>query len=99
MEKGFNTICMMVGVFLLTMLLVLGWSAPTRKALFDYGAKSFLSEEDAEAIKDPQAATKKAHEKMMREAWDYSQKNQPTWNPNQPMWNPNQPTWNQNSKR
>src|SRR5262249_29835923 len=69
MEKGFNTICMMVGVFLLTMLLVLGWSAPTRKALFDYGAKSVLSEADAEAITDPETANKKAYEKFSREAW------------------------------
>jgi hypothetical protein len=89
MEKAFSTISMMVGVFLLTALLVLMWSPNTRKALIDHGAKSFLSEEDAEAIRDPQTANKKAYEKMSREAWDYSQKNQPTWSPNQPTWTPN----------
>jgi hypothetical protein len=73
---------MFVGVFLLTALLVIGWSAPARKALFDHGAKSVLSEEDYEAIKDPEAANKKAYEKMSREAWENVRKNQPTWNQN-----------------
>ena len=81
MEKSFNIISLMVGVFLLTMLLVLGWSAPARKALFDHGAKSFLSEEDAEAITDPKTANKKAYDKLSREGWEHAQKNQPTWTP------------------
>jgi hypothetical protein len=88
MEKAFSTISVMVGVFLVTAFLVIMWNPTTRKALFDYSAKSTLSEEDYEAITDPQAANK-AYQKMGREAWENSKRNQPTWNPNQPTWNQN----------
>jgi hypothetical protein len=69
MQKAFGTIGMAAGVFLLTVLLAAGWSPAARKAVIDYSAKSFLSDEDREVLKDPAAANKTAYEKMAREAW------------------------------
>lgn len=63
MENTLSTLFKALGVFILTVIVVLGVTAVNqngRKAAIDLSAKAILSDEDYEAFKDPQAANKKS---------------------------------------
>jgi hypothetical protein len=70
MQKTVYIVGMVVIVFVISM---------NRNTLIDYVSKAWLSDEDREVLKDPKAANKAAYDKMNREGWEHSQKQQPQW--------------------
>ncbi len=77
-----------VGVFLATVLLVGTWTVlhnkNARDAVIDFSVKNWFSDEDAKAIKDPQAADKALKASLEKEElWKRSPQWQQGWQPPQ----------------
>jgi hypothetical protein len=79
MEKTLQTVSRGVGGLLLAVLVAVGGSLlyQNRDAAINLATKGWLSDEDREVLRNPEAANKVAREKMAREAWEHSQSQQP----------------------
>jgi hypothetical protein len=71
------------GVFLLVFVAIFVGKLflfQNKNAVIDMAAKSYFSEEDYKALKDPAAANKAYYEKLGREGWQRSQQQMPQIN-------------------
>ena len=67
MEKTFNNAMLTLGAFLLAAVVGIGITSLRNGSWIDYAPKEWLSDEDREALKNPEAAQKKSMEKFNRE--------------------------------
>jgi hypothetical protein len=97
-QKSLQTVSLIVGVFLTTMLMGVGGTVlyQNRNAV-NLISKGGLSDEEIEVLKDPKAANKKYYDKMNKELWQQYQAQQPPQQP-QSGWQP-QGGWDRNFKK
>jgi hypothetical protein len=76
-EKTLHNAFLILGAFFLTMFVVMGIASLRTGAWIDLTPKQWISDEDKQALKNPEDANKAAYEKMSREVWQNAPAVQP----------------------